>query len=63
LSDESTILSAGLLPDAQTAIAAGQRMEPAHRVESIDVRRQDMQDETWDGAIAAILDSDLTINT
>jgi hypothetical protein len=44
---EGNILVAGLFPDAQTVI---------------DVRRQDMQDEIWDSAIAAIPDSDPTID-
>jgi len=44
---EGNILMAGLLPDAQT---------------ETNVRRQDMQDEIWDSAIAAIPDSDPTID-
>ena len=54
-------LNTGLFPDAQTVSAALRQMEPAHRVESIDLRRRDMEDEAWDRVIAAILDSDLTI--
>ncbi len=54
-------LNTGLYPDAQTVIAALRQMEPAHRVESIDLRRRDMEDEAWDRAVAAILSSDLTI--
>ena len=54
-------LNTGLFPDAQTVIVALRQMEPAHHVESIDLRRQDMEDEAWDRAIAAILSSDLTI--
>lgn len=54
-------LNTGLFPDAQTVAAALRQMEPAHRVESIDLRRRDMEDEDWDRVIAAILDSDLTI--
>jgi hypothetical protein len=38
-------------------------MEAAHRVESIDLRRRDMEDEAWDRVVDAILDSDLTITT
>jgi len=56
-------LNTGLFPDAQTVIAALRRMEGAHRVESIDLRRRDLEDEAWDRVIAAILDSDLTITT
>lgn len=54
-------LNTGLFPDAQTVIAALRRMEPAHCVNSIDLRRRDMEDEAWDRAVAAILSSDLTI--
>lgn len=54
-------LNIGLFPDAQTVIAALRRMEAAHSVESIDLRRQDMENEAWDKAVAAILASDLTI--
>jgi len=54
-------LNTGLFPDAQTVTAALRQMEPAHRVESIDLRRRDMEDEAWDRVIAAILDFDLTI--
>jgi hypothetical protein len=54
-------LNTGLFPDAQTVSAALRRMEAAHRVESIDLRHRDMEDEAWDRVIAAILDSDLTI--
>ncbi|HMM53727.1 MAG TPA: hypothetical protein PKC23_01780 [Candidatus Desulfobacillus sp.] len=54
-------LNAGLFPDAQTVAAALRQMEAAHRVVSIDVRRRDMTDGDWDGVIAAILASDLTI--
>ncbi|MBE7421350.1 MAG: hypothetical protein HS110_02680 [Zoogloeaceae bacterium] len=56
-------LNTGLFPDAQTVVAALRRMEAAHRVESIDLRRRDMKDEAWDRVVAAILDSDLTITT
>ena len=56
-------LNTGLFPDAQTVVAALRRMETAHRVESIDLRRRDMKDEAWDRVVAAILDSDLTITT
>jgi len=56
-------LNTGLFPDAQTVIAAMRRMEAAHRVESIDLRRRDMEDEAWDRVVDAILDSDLTITT
>lgn len=56
-------LNTGLFPDAQTVIAALRRMEAAHRVDSIELRRWDMEDEAWDRVIAAILDSDLTITT
>ena len=55
-------LNTGLFPDAQTVTAALRQMAPAHRVESIDLRRRDMEDEAWDRVIAAILDSDLTIS-
>jgi len=54
-------LNTGLFPDAQTVIAALRRMEAAHRVDTIDLRRRDMEDEAWDRAVAAILSSDLTI--
>ena len=54
-------LHSGLFPDAQTVSAALRQMEPAHRVDAIDLRRRDMEDEAWDRVIAAILDSDLTI--
>lgn len=54
-------LNTGLFPDAQTVTAALRRMEAAHRVVAIDVRRRDMTDEAWDGVIDAILGSDLTI--
>jgi hypothetical protein len=56
-------LHTGLFPDAQTVVAALRRLEPAHRVDSIDVSRRDLKDEDWDRAIAAILGSDLTITT
>ncbi len=56
-------LNTGLFPDAQTVIAALRRMEAAHRVESIDLRCRDMEDEAWDRVVDAILDSDLTITT
>jgi hypothetical protein len=56
-------LNTGLFPDAQTVIAALRRMEAAHSVDAIDLRRRDMEDETWDRVIDAILDSDLTITT
>lgn len=54
-------LNTGLFPDAQTVMAALRRMEAAHRVESIDLRYQDVESEAWDKAVAAILASDLTI--
>ena len=54
-------LNTGLFPDAQTVIAALRRMGAAHRVDTIDLRRRDMEDEAWDRAVAAILSSDLTI--
>ncbi|HUX62275.1 hypothetical protein [Sulfuricella sp.] len=54
-------LNTGLFPDAQTVIAALRQMEAAHSVVSIDLRRQDMENEAWDKAVAAILASDLTI--
>ena len=54
-------LNTGLFPDAQTVSAALRQMEPAHHVESIDLRRRDMEDEAWDRVVDAILDSDLTI--
>lgn len=54
-------LNTGLFPDAQTVIAALRRMGAAHSVESIDLRRQDMESEAWDKAVAAILNSDLAI--
>ena len=54
-------LNTGLFPDAQTVSAALRQMEPAHRVESIDLRRRDMEDEAWDRVVDAILDSDPTI--
>ena len=56
-------LNTGLFPDAQTVAAALRQLEPAHRVDSIDVRRRDMKDEDWDRVVAAILGSDLTITT
>ena len=56
-------LNTGLFPAAQTVVAALRRMEAAHRVESIDLRRRDMKDEAWKRVVAAILDSDLTITT
>ncbi|MCC7327780.1 MAG: hypothetical protein IT521_13375 [Burkholderiales bacterium] len=56
-------LNAGLFPDAQTVVASLRRLEPAHRVDSIELARRDMKDEDWDHAIAAILGSDLTITT
>lgn len=55
-------LDTGLFPDARTVVAALRRLEPAHSVVSIDLRRRDMEDEAWDRVIAAILDSDLTIS-
>lgn len=54
-------LNTGLFPDAQTVIAAMRRMEAAHRVESFDLRSQEVDSEAWDKAIAAIQASDLTI--
>jgi len=54
-------LDTGLFPDAQTVAAALRRLGSAHRVDSIDLRRPDMQDRDWDRVVAAILDSDLTI--
>lgn len=54
-------LNTGLFPDAQTVIAALRQMEAAHSVVSIDLRRQDMENEAWDKAVSAILASDLTI--
>ena len=54
-------LDTGLFPDAQTVIAALRQMDSTHVVESIDLRRQEMDDEAWDRAVAAILSSDLTI--
>lgn len=54
-------LNTGLFPDAQTVSAALRRMEAAHRVESIDLRRRDLTDEAWDRVIDAILAADLTI--
>lgn len=54
-------LNTGLFPDAQTVIAALRRMESAHNVVAIDLRRRDMGDEAWDRVVAAILSSDLTI--
>lgn len=54
-------LNTGLFPDAQTVIAALRRMEAAHSVESIDLRRQDVESEAWDKAVAVILAADLTI--
>ena len=58
-------LHTGLFPDAQTVSAALRQAETTHRVESIDLaehlRRQEAQTEFWDRAIAAILESDLTI--
>lgn len=54
-------LNTGLFPDAQTVIAALRRMESAHNVVAIDLRRRDMEDEAWDRVVAAILSSDLTI--
>jgi len=54
-------LNTGLFPDAQTVIAALRRMESAHSVVAIDLRRRDMEDEAWDRVVAAILSSDLTI--
>jgi len=54
-------LDTGLFPDAQTVIAALRQMESTHVVESIDLRCQEMDDEAWDRAVAAILSSDLTI--
>lgn len=54
-------LNTGLFPDAQTVTAALRQVEAAHRVDSIDIRRRDMEDEAWDRVVAAILDSDLTI--
>ena len=56
-------LHTGLFPDAQTVVAALRRLESAHRVDSIDLRRRDMKDEDWDRIVAAILGSDLTITT
>ena len=56
-------LNSGLFSDAQTVVAALRRLEPAHRVDSIDLRRRDMKDEDWDRVVAAILGSDLTIPT
>ena len=54
-------LDTGLFPDAQTVIAALRQMDSTHVVESIDLRCQEMDDEAWDRAVAAILSSDLTI--
>ena len=54
-------LNTGLFPDAQTVAAALRQLEPAHRVDSIDLRRPDLQDPDWDRVVAAILASDLTI--
>lgn len=55
-------LNTGLFPDAQTVTAAVKRLEPPHRVDSIDVRRADMRDEDWNRVVDAILDADLTIS-
>lgn len=55
-------LNTGLFPDAQTVAAAVKRLGPAHRVDSIDVRRADMRDEDWNRVVDAILDADLTIS-
>jgi hypothetical protein len=54
-------LNTGLFPDAQTVTAALRQLEPAHRVDAIDLRRRDMTDEAWDRVVDAILGSDLTI--
>lgn len=60
-------LETGLFPDARTVSAALRQMDPAHRVESIDLadclRRRSLDDEAWERAIDAILGSDLTITT
>jgi hypothetical protein len=56
-------LDTGLFPDAQTVIAALRRMEPAHSVEHIDLRRQGVEEEAWDRVVAAILASDIAIST
>ena len=56
-------LNTGLFPDAQTVIAALRQTTPAHCVDVVDIRRLDLQQSDWDGAIAAILDADLVVST
>jgi len=55
-------LNTGLFPDAQTVIAA-LRQTTTHRVDVVDIRRQDLQQSDWDGVIAAILAADLVVST
>ena len=56
-------LNTGLFPDAQTVEAALRQMTTTHRVEVVDIRRLDLQESDWDGAIAAILAADLVVST
>jgi hypothetical protein len=54
-------LRTGLFPDVQTVAAALCRLEQEHSVTRIDVSRPELGDEAWDGALAAILASDLVV--
>lgn len=56
-------LNTGLFPDAQIVIEALRQAPPMHRVEVVDIRRPDMKESDWDGAIAAILGADLVVTT
>ncbi|KAF0165921.1 MAG: hypothetical protein FD157_1097 [Rhodocyclaceae bacterium] len=56
-------LNTGLFPDAQTVIAALRQTTSAHRVDIVDIRRQDLRESDWDGVIAALLAADLVVST
>lgn len=55
-------LDTGLFPDAQTVAAAVRQMTPAHRVDVIEIWRQDMQESDWDRVISALLAADLIVS-
>ncbi|MDP2826294.1 MAG: hypothetical protein Q8O52_26855 [Sulfuritalea sp.] len=55
-------LNTGLFPDAQTVEAALRRMAETHRVDTIDIRSRDMQEDDWDRVISAILVADLVVS-
>jgi hypothetical protein len=54
-------LNTGLFPDAQTVNAALRRMDATYHVDSIDLRRRDLEEDAWDRILDAILASDMTI--